>query len=81
MSEVALTPELLRSAIREKLRAGASGRDISVLINEYVPHGINTERMDGEVYRVPVELIPLDRWMDFLDALNQLPAVATPVSD
>ena len=81
MSEVVVTPELLRSAIREKLRAGISGRDISVLINEYVPQGVWTERTDGEVYRVPVELIPLDRRIYFLDALNELPAVATPVSD
>ncbi len=73
MNEVVLTPELLRSAIREKLRAGASGRDISVLISAYVPQGVNTERTDEGVYRLSVELIPLDRRIYFLDALNELP--------
>lgn len=82
--ELALTGEMLRTAIRAKLRMGANRRDISVLINAYAPQGASTKRTDGGVYRIPVELIPLDRRVAFLDALNELPiplsVVATTIA-
>jgi hypothetical protein len=68
MSEV-----LLRSAIRTTLRKGASRRDIWVLISAYAAQGDNRKRKDGGVYRLPIELIPLERRVDFLEALIELP--------
>ena len=73
VSEFILTAGVLRTAIRAKLRMGASRRSISVLICSYTPPDAKTERMDGGVYRVPVELIPLERRISFLEALNELP--------
>jgi hypothetical protein len=73
VSEFILTAGILRTAIRAKLRRGASRRGISVLICTYTPQDAKTERMDGGVYRVPVELIPLERRLSFLEALNELP--------
>ena len=70
--ELVLTAEMLRTSIRAKLRTGASRRDVSVLIRAYAPR-VETERKDAGVYRVPVELIPLERRVSFLDALNELP--------
>jgi hypothetical protein len=82
--ELVLTADMLRTAIRAKLRAGTSRRGISVLIATYTPQGAHTEHKDGVVYRLPVELIPLERRVPFLDALNELPgrrpAVGTTVA-
>ena len=70
--ELVLTAEMLRTSIRAKLRSGASRRDVSVLIRAYAPH-VEARRKDDGVYRIPVELIPLERRVSFLDALNELP--------
>ena len=79
--ELVLTAEMLRTAIRAQLRVGTSRQTISLLIRSYAPPGVRTERMDEGVYRVPVELIPVERRTAFLDALsglpNRRPAVAT----
>ena len=82
-SEFVLPVGMLRTAIRAKLRRGTSRQAISLLIRKFVPDGVNTERRQGQVYRLPVEVIPLDRRLSFLDALNELPnrlpAVATGI--
>ena len=72
-SELVLPAAMLRTAIRAKLRKGASRQAISELIRMYAPQGAKTERRYGQVYRFPVELIALERRESFLDALNQLP--------
>lgn len=86
LTELVLTADMLRTSIRAKLRTGASRRDVSVLIRAYAPC-VKTERKDERVYRVPVELIPLEQRVSFLDALNELPnhlkagaGIAAPVA-
>jgi hypothetical protein len=54
-----LTADVLRSAIREKLRAGVRRHDVSALVNAYVPQTANTDRAVGGVRRVPIEKIPM----------------------
>lgn len=71
--EMILTAEMLRTAIRAKLRVGAGRRAISLLIHEYAPEGARTMRTDDSVYRLPVEVISHERRLAFLDALNGLP--------
>jgi hypothetical protein len=72
-SEIFLSPAMLRTAIRVQLRKGTSREAISALIRTYAPEGASTERRNGEVHRLPVELIAFDRRLLFLDALNKLP--------
>lgn len=72
-SELILPAAMLRTAIRAKLRKGASRQAISELIRTYAPQGVKTERRYGQVHRFPVELVALERRDSFLDALNQLP--------
>lgn len=72
--DVILTPAMLRTAIRAKLRAGTDRQTISRLIRKYVPSALGTLRVSDGVYRLPVEMIPLSRRIAFLDALNELPS-------
>lgn len=74
LEQLVLSAAVLRTAIRAKLRTGTSRQAISALIKAYAPKGANTERRNGQLFRLPVELIALGRRAPFLDALNELPA-------
>jgi len=80
MSELLLSAAMLRTAIRANLRKGVSRQAISALIKTYAPQGVSTERRDGQAYRLPVEVIALERRLLFLDALHSLPSVSPPVA-
>ena len=70
---VIITAAILRTAIRAQLRRGAQPQIVSALIKAYAAEEAQTARRDGIVHRLPVEAIPYERRVDFLDALNQLP--------
>jgi hypothetical protein len=74
LEQLVLSTATLRTAIRAKLRTGTSRQAISALIKTYSPRGASTKRRNGQLYRLPVELIALERRAPFLDALNELPA-------
>jgi hypothetical protein len=78
LEQLVLSAAVLRTAIRAKLRTGTSRQAISALIKAYAPKGANTERRNGQLFRLPVELIALGRRAPFLDALNELPADRRP---
>jgi hypothetical protein len=61
----------LRSAVRAKIREGASIRPIWSLISSYVPTGV-IERIENGKPRFPLELIPYGRRAEFLRALEEL---------
>lgn len=68
-----ITAARLRAEIRTKIRAGASGRSISLLINAYAPPGIRSDREESSgVQRLAVEVIPHRQRAAFLEALHQL---------
>lgn len=68
-----ITAARLRTEIRAKLRAGASSRSISLLINGFAPPGVRSDREDGSgVQRLAVEVIPHRQRAAFLEALDQL---------
>jgi hypothetical protein len=77
---IVLSATMLRTAIRAKLRAGTDRQTISRLIGKYVPNGVSTMRLTDGIYRLPVELIPVDRRTAFLDALNELSGHAAGVA-
>jgi hypothetical protein len=74
LEQLVLPTAMLRTAIRAKLRTGTSRQAISALIKAYSPRGASTKRRNGQLYRLPIELIALERRAPFLDALNELPA-------
>jgi hypothetical protein len=59
--------------VRAKISEGASVRAISSLINSHVPTGL-AERLEDGRPRLPVELIPYGQRIEFLRALEELPA-------
>jgi hypothetical protein len=67
------TPEMMRAAIRAKLRTGTSKQTICWLVCAYAPPGATNDRTEGSVPRLPVELIPDEKRGAFLDALSKLP--------
>jgi len=70
--DLIITANILRTAIRAQLRRGTRREIVSALIKAYAPPEARTvRRHDGE-YRLPVEVIPYQRRIAFLDALNQL---------
>ena len=69
---VIITATILRTAIRAKLRRGAQPQIVSALIKAYAAEEAQTARRDGIVHRLPVEVIPYERRIAFLEALNQL---------
>lgn len=70
--ERVITAATLRMAIRAKLRTGVGRRTVSQLILAHVPPNLIAGRDDAGLKRVPVELIPHDRRVAFLDELDQL---------
>jgi hypothetical protein len=72
-TELFLSADILRAAIRTQLVTGTSRRAISQLIGAYAPTGTVTNRKTDGVYRVSVELIPRERRSAFLNALRKLP--------
>lgn len=73
--EVVLTTDMLRTAIRSKLRTGTSRQPISALIRTYAPDGAEAgRRKNAGTYRIPLEAIPHERRTAFLDALHELPS-------
>jgi hypothetical protein len=72
--DLVVTSNMLRTAIRAKLGSGAKRRAISLLIARYARDGVMTARREEDgVSRLPVEVIPHERRVAFLDAINQLP--------
>ena len=67
------TPEMMRAAIRAKLRTGTSKQTICWLVCAYAPPDATNDRTEGSVPRLPVELIPDEKRGAFLDALSKLP--------
>ncbi|MBV9555279.1 MAG: hypothetical protein JO032_21065 [Alphaproteobacteria bacterium] len=83
--ERVITAATLRTAIRNKIRAGVSGRSISILINRHAPADAHSEREDASgVQRLAVEVIPHGQRAAFLEALDHLsddaPAVKPAVA-
>jgi hypothetical protein len=77
ITERVITAAALRMAIRTKIRSGASGRSISLLINSFAPPDVRTDREDSSgVQRLAVEVIPHRHRVAFLEALDQLADVA-----
>ena len=70
--ELVVTPAMLRDAINAKLRRGTRRQTISVLVSTYAQQEPPAGGVDGEVHRLPVELIPHGRRFAFLNALNGL---------
>ena len=66
-------PEIMRAAIRAKLRTGTSKQTICWLVCAYAPPGATNDRTEGSAPRLPVEVIPEERRAAFLDALSKLP--------
>ena len=82
MLELVLTTDMLRTAIRSKLRSGTSRQPISALIRTYAPDGAEAgRRKNAGSYRIPLELIPHERRTEFLDALYELPSDGRPSID
>lgn len=72
--DLVVTANMLRTAIRAKLGAGARHRAIWGLIVCFARGDAPTRRREeGGVHRLPVEVIPHERRAAFLDALNELP--------
>jgi hypothetical protein len=78
--EEVITSDALRTAIRDKVRAGITRRAISELICRFVPAGTPGGRDDGTgVIRLPVELIRHDQRAAFLCAVSRLlPEASSP---
>jgi hypothetical protein len=72
--ERAITTAVLRTAIKAKLRSGTTSQAISSLISLYMPPEAHTERYDGGVRRLPVEMIAHRQRVAFLSALAELPS-------
>jgi hypothetical protein len=69
--EHVLTAATLRTAIRAKIREGVSPRAISMLVNAYAPDA-PAGRDEAGIQRRAVEVIPQERRVAFLIALNEL---------
>lgn len=71
--DLVVTANMLRTAIRTKLNAGAKQRAIWGLIVCFARDDARMRRIEeGGVHRLPVEIIPHERRAAFLDALNEL---------
>jgi hypothetical protein len=73
MSEFKITTETLRAAIRARISAGISRQAIILLIQTYAVENARHGRVQNGVRRLPVELIPNEWRVAFLDALDELP--------
>jgi hypothetical protein len=73
--EQLVTASTLRTAIRKKISEGVGKRVISELVCSFVPVSQAVGRDEAGIKRLPVELIPSQRRMEFLGALAPLTAV------
>ena len=72
--DLVITSNMLRTAVRAKLGSGITQNAIWALIARYARDGAHRRQREiNGVPRLPVEIIPLERRTDFLDALNDLP--------
>jgi hypothetical protein len=68
------TDTALRTAISAKIGAGMSRRSITLLVQNYaVDNNPSCGRVQNGARRLPVELIPQEWRVAFLDALDALP--------
>lgn len=74
--EQVITATILRTAVRSKLRAGASNEAVSVLVLTYVPPERRTQRAGDGFSRQALENIPHTRRAEFLNSLINLPVSA-----
>ena len=73
-----ITPEMMRVAIRRKLRGGVNKQQVCWLVMAYAPADATNDRREGPVQRLPVETIPNEKRRAFLDALSRLPDLHPP---
>jgi hypothetical protein len=74
LMERVLSAATMRTIIRQKCCAGVSGETISRLIAAYVrPETVAQYEDKPRPGRIPVELIPADRRVAFVEALQRLP--------
>jgi hypothetical protein len=74
-----ITASTLRTAIRKKIAEGIGKRVISELVCSFVPVDRAIGRDDAGVKRLPVELIPSQKRMEFLGELARLAVDETPM--
>ena len=75
VTESIVTAERMRDAIRDRLRAGATREAIYWMVCAFAPNCLWPLRFEGNVPRVPVEAIQLERREAFLAALSDLRGV------
>jgi len=78
---VSATATALRTAISAKITAGMSRRTITLLVQNYaVDSNPSYGRVQNGARRLPVELIPPEWRLVFLDALDALPNASGTVA-
>lgn len=71
----AISASTMRDVVKSKLRAGATKDAINLLILSYVPPEARTDRVERGISRQALENIPRERRADFLQALQEIPAL------